>query len=62
MLDEDDVALVQVNGAMTNLIFRAQNLLTNEVGCWAPRGSRPLPCQEVAEAEAEVLAVAPSMC
>ena len=33
VLDEDDVALVQVNGAMTNLIFRAQNLLTSEVGC-----------------------------
>ncbi|KAK9820950.1 hypothetical protein WJX81_004275 [Elliptochloris bilobata] len=30
ILDEEDVAIVQINGAMTNLIFRAQNLLTSE--------------------------------
>lgn len=32
VLDEEDIATSQINGAMTNLIFRVENLLTSEVG------------------------------
>ena len=43
VLDEDDIATSQINGAMTNLIFRVENLLTSEVGYRRIFTARSLP-------------------